>query len=126
MKIIIPQGEFSIKDVSHVTELLLALKDHAEICIWGHRDTSLNVLLNKTSALLIYFRFSGDHGFTSIDLVRDKNIKEDFLLNNGQVDEYPLNLLRTRQEGMEAIIYYFENAHMTPEIDWISEAKSTI
>ena len=107
------EGEF--------TNELGLINDPVEISISGHGTTSIIALLNSQSSFLTYFRFQDeDHGFHSFDLKRDPNIEEEFTLKNGQVDIYPLHYLRSREEGIEALKFYFKTGQMTPDVDWIS------
>ena len=127
MIVTIGKRELNIAYEDELTIELERLKELEEVSISGHGTTSILALFNAKSSFLLYFRFQdGDHGFQSIDLEQDRSKNEEFLLSNGQVDVYPLHVLRTRQEGIDALVYYFQTGHMSPEVDWISQAKGTI
>jgi len=63
---------------------LQRLNELEEVSVSGHGTTSILVLFNSQSSFLIYFRFQDeDHGFQSVDLERDRNKNEEFILSNG-------------------------------------------
>jgi hypothetical protein len=127
MIVIIGKRELNIENKEELVSELDRLNEIEEVSISGHGTTSMLILFNSQSSFLIYFRFQdGDHGFQSVDLGRDRNKNEEFILSNGQLDIYPLHFLRTRKEGIDAIIYYFQTGHMTPQIDWISQTRWTV
>jgi hypothetical protein len=127
MKLLFGNKEFHPDTATALLEILQQLKQHEEIWLSGHGETSLLVLLNAQSALALYFKSEdGDESFHTLDLSKDNTQQEEFLLCNGQADVYPQHFLRTREEGIAALVYYFNTGEMNPAIDWISQEEKLL
>lgn len=122
----IDDEEILIDDIQELKLQINKLKGFQEILISGHGETTMLILLNPLFALLSFFRYEGDHGFLAIKSLEKSEVTEEFILSNGQKDEYPKNILIEREIGILAIPYYFKSGQMLPEIDWISQQKWTV
>jgi hypothetical protein len=82
---------------------------------------SMCMLRNGQSAWLMYLRGSGDSGFRSCG-EPGRLGDENFVLNNGQVDEYPLSWCIDLEQCYKAIAYFYLNDGARPEcITWHEE-----
>jgi len=82
-------------------------------------EKSMFVLLNKKYALVVYFRYFGDSGYSSINKdINDRNKNEKFRLSNGQVDEYPIEKLVERGLAINVICEFINTGNMSDKIGW--------
>ncbi len=72
-----------LKEIEH--------REFNEIWISGHGQSNFSLLTNKNSAFVMYLREEGDSGFSSRSSQQDSIEYEEFMLSNGQLDEYPKN-----------------------------------
>jgi hypothetical protein len=126
MHLIINGNPHKLSSKIELIEHLKTLEALAEVSIAGYRKTALVALLNEGYAMLLYMRQSGDHGFHTLNIQGDRNREHSFRLSSGKVDNYPEHWLCSREEGLKAIIHYFDTGHMTPELDWISQRSWSV
>src|SRR4029453_14880055 len=90
--------------------------------IWLQRDTGqwLGVLINSSRAMLVYGRFEGDPGFSSRTSPEESESEElvEFVLSNGQHDDYPAFWTVSTEVALRAIVYLFTNGQPAPWITW--------
>jgi hypothetical protein len=84
---------------------------------------ALTMLTHDVRALLVYFRYSGDPGFTSRDPTYSgsKDAMLDFRLSNGQIDEYPAYWTVPIENALRALEYAFVHRARAPWVSWNDE-----
>ncbi len=85
-------------------------------------ERAMMALINGDWGWLMYLREEEDSGFSSRNPdykgTDDDGQMMDFLLSNGQLDQYPLSYVLPVEQVMKALIY-FEERHELPEfIAW--------
>jgi hypothetical protein len=71
---------------------------------------------------LLYLRnHDGDSGFRSNNKLGDENASEDFMLSNGQLDEYPETWIVSKDKIKTALLTYFDLGTMDENINWYEE-----
>jgi len=90
-----------------------------EIWISGFGDSSLTVLMNQDKAFVMYLRNEDDGGFNSLNSEIETDEMMDFLLSNGQMDEYPLNFLVDKEFAEKALLEYYKSGEMWNGIKWL-------
>lgn len=102
---------FDLVDAVPQFELWVSVPDGPSMCM----------LRNGQSAWLMYLRESGDSGFRSCGELGRLGV-ENFVLSNGQVDEYPLSWCIDVEQCYKAIAYFYVNDGAKPEwITWHEE-----
>ena len=84
---------------------------------------AVTMLTHDARALLFYFRYSGDPGFTSRDpaYAGPKDAMLDFRLSNGQIDEYPAYWTVPIEDALCALEYAFVHRARAPWVSWNDE-----
>jgi len=85
-------------------------------------ERAMMALINGDWGWLMYLREEGDSGFSSRNPdytgTDDDGKVMNFLLSNGQLDQYPLSYVLPVEQIMKALVY-FEKHHELPEfITW--------
>jgi len=121
IKFSINNTDFELKTEQSLNEKLTILKKNKfnEIWISGFAKSSLTVLTNSKKAFLMYLRNEDDAGFNSVSSENETDESMDFLLSNGQMDEYPLHFLVDIDLAEKAILKYYESGEMWNGIAWI-------
>jgi hypothetical protein len=90
--------------------------------VWLRRAdaTSLAILVNRRSAWLTYFRDDGGQSFSSrnADYAGPDDATMEFLLSNGQMDEYPVAYTIPTSEALRAAEHYFRTGERSPRVTW--------
>lgn len=90
--------------------------------IWLQHETGqwLGVLINRNRAMLIYGRFEGDPGFSSRSSPEENESEElvEFILSNGQRDEYRASWTVSTELALRGIVYLFTHGQPVPWITW--------
>jgi hypothetical protein len=83
-------------------------------------QAALYILTNGNRALLVYFRYEGDTGFSSRNPthVESQDAMLDFRLSNGQVDQYPTSWTVSIQDALRAAQHFFFHGEPAPWIVW--------
>jgi hypothetical protein len=115
------------KQSTTLAELIEIFKkyDHLEYLEYdlsGQGETSVFVLMNRKSALAVFFRYNGDSGFTTINRNGSAEIYQIFKLSNGQMDEYAENMLVDRDLGYDILKHYFTTGTLCEFVEWKEEA----
>lgn len=110
----------SVASRADLASLLANLEDRAgfELWIYARAGPSMCLLRNDQNAWLMYLRFEGDSGFTSIG---DETLDgmATFELSNGQIDEYPLSWCVPLPQAWQAIEQFFVDGGARPQaIAW--------
>ena len=127
MKVCLGNIEFEIENEEEFKNLGHQFNENEEVNIIGlENEPSITILINKSHAFLIFQRFTEDHGFHSLNENLNLLGFKEFILRNGQADEYPQKYLIDRKRGLDAFFYFLETRMMDPRIDWISQAIGTI
>jgi len=85
-----------------------------EYTLRGHDGTTILLLRNSTHSLAIYFKYNGDASFTTYNPKGTSVEMKDFILTNGQKDEYPTSFLVDNKDGLEILKFYLCNREHVP------------
>jgi hypothetical protein len=67
----------------------------------------------------MYLRFPTDSGFVSDSQSNNSNLV-DFIMANGQVDEYPLSWCIDKERAYKVLEYFYVNSgEQSPHIKWL-------
>ncbi|WP_100616449.1 hypothetical protein [Confluentibacter citreus] len=114
--------EIDINSELELTDLIKsgAKNDFNEICIYEKEKTALTILTNKikNKAFLMFQDLENEKCYTPLILENSSDLFVDFLLSNGQMDEYPSNWLVDIQLAEKAILEYYDNGQMWNGINW--------
>ena len=87
---------------------------------WLNNDEKESICLLKAQdhMFLMYLRYPGDSGFiTKGSDESDSSIE--FVLSNGQADEYPLSWCIDCESAYKGLAYFYENnGEQSPYIEW--------
>lgn len=121
IKFSINNADINIETERYLNKKLNTIRTNKynELCISGFGTSSLTVLINSKKAFLMYLRNEDDAGFNSMSSINDTEKTIDFLLSNGQMDQYPLHFLVNIDLAEKAILKYYKTGEMWQGIDWI-------
>src|SRR5262245_21214802 len=113
-------GEISIEALA---ARLTGLSDRARAEVWlDHDECSICLLKHDDRAMLMLLRFDGDSGLTSRASDDQDDIALDFMLSNGQRDEYPVGWTIPYGDARRALEYFWSHKDAAPFIAWSEEA----
>jgi hypothetical protein len=85
----------------------------------GNGKTSLLAVMNSRHTLCIYFRdMDGGESMHSFNPEGDKDKYDEFIISNGQRDEYSEDMLIDNRTAYEAIACYLESGKACDKIIW--------
>ncbi|WP_343565688.1 hypothetical protein [Sphingobacterium sp.] len=115
--------EFSITTLVELKTVVVQFHEteFVEYTLSGHDESSIILLKNSTHSFAIYLRFNGDAGYTTHNPKGTTSEMKDFILTNGQRDEYPTALLVDNKDGLEILQFYLLTGEMYPGIKWQEE-----
>ena len=117
--------EIEINSESELSSLMKSGMENefSEICFYEKDKTSLTVLTNKIEkkAFLMFQDLEEEISYVPIISKNPSELYVDFLLSNGQMDEYPKNWLVDFELAKKSIIEYFINRQMWNGINWNEE-----
>lgn len=92
----------------------------AEVWVETDDGQAMCALINEDCGWLLYLPKSGDAGFSSRNLAYDgpPEATMEFLLNNGQMDEYPLAWTLPIQEVQRALDHFKRERKPPSFITW--------
>jgi len=92
--------------------------ENVEAWIMSSSESSLCLLKKQDYTFLMYLRFPTDSGFVSDSQSNNSNSVE-FIMANGQVDEYPLSWCIDKEWAYKALAYFYVNSgEQSPHIKW--------
>jgi hypothetical protein len=96
----------------------------AEICVNHIGGRSLTVLVNGTNAWLMCLRYDGDAGFSSRnpDYAGEVNATTEYLLSNGQMDEYPTSWAYPTPRVLDVVAAFARHEHMPAWVEWHNDS----
>lgn len=94
---------------------------YQEYSMSGHGERSLLVLFNPQKAMAIYFNYPGDSGFSTNNPNGAEDVLQDFLLSNGQRDEYPESMLIDHRPAHDILRYYLLKGDRYADVVWVEE-----
>ncbi len=110
-----------IKELRKELELVCR-SQFADIWLWSNDDTAMAILRNNDRSMLTYISNYSNDQFASIChdplLINSKEVMIEFLLGNGQLDEYSLYLTIPTNEALLALEYFFNNGEKPPWLAW--------
>lgn len=120
MKLLLNKIENQIETLDELSEWFESIDSTENVEAWivSTEETSLCMLKNVKDVFLMYLRYPGDVGFVSGSQDVESEMTE-FLLANGQTDEYPLSWCIDKEMAYKAMVYFFVNAgDQSPHIAW--------
>jgi hypothetical protein len=101
-------------------------REHEFAEIWVDHDPfpSLCALLHRKSAWLMYLRYDGDAGFSSRNpgFRGHGDLPMQFMLSNGQVDEYPASWTYPAETAFEALVEFARDGRVPDSIVWFNDS----
>lgn len=87
-------------------------------------NAAMGTLINGERALLL-FEDEDDESFHAFNPGSDESRGEkvDFILSNGQRDEYPAQECLPVEEALRALIFFFEKGEKPDWIHWVSDSR---
>lgn len=115
--------EFSVITLAELQIVLAQCqeKSFVDYSFSGHGETTVLLLRNSTHSFAIYLKYEGDAGFTTYNAKGTSTEIQNFMLTNGQKDEYPTSLLVDNKDGLEILKFYLLTGEMYPGIEWREE-----
>ncbi|WP_299434706.1 hypothetical protein [uncultured Maribacter sp.] len=97
--------------------------EFSEICLYKNDKSSLTVLTNKIEkkVFLMFQDLEKDISYVPKISENSSELYVDFLLSNGQKDEYPANWLVDFELAKKSILEYYKNGQMWNGINWNEE-----
>lgn len=92
-----------------------------EYTLRGHDETAILLVRNSTQSLAIYLKYNGDLGFTTYNPKGTSLEMKEFILTNGQKDEYPTSFLVDNKDGLEILKFYLLTGEMYQGVEWREE-----
>jgi hypothetical protein len=90
--------------------------------IWEHKEDgrALCALIHGARGWLMHLKEPGDTGYSSRDLeyTGDPDAMMDFVLSNGQRDEYPVAWTLPLEVVERALAYFRETGERAPFVSW--------
>jgi hypothetical protein len=85
----------------------------------------LTALLNGDVGWLMYLRSADDAGFSSRNpaYLGDDDARIEYVLSNGQVDEYPAAWALPASEIFRALAYFHDHRKAPPFITWHNDSQ---
>ena len=120
MKLHLNKIESQIETVEELSEIFeyIDSTDNVEAWIVSTEESSICMLKNVNDVFLMYLRYPGDVGFVSGSQSVESEMTE-FLMANGQADEYPLSWCIDKEMAYKALAYFFVNSgDQSPHIAW--------
>lgn len=120
MKAHLNNKEYKLRTEEELSEYLEEVDstDNVEAWITSQSGSSICLLKAQDRTFLMYLRYLGDVGFVSHS---DSDVQEsiEFLMANGQADEYPLSWCIEKEWAYKALAYFFVNTgEQSPHINW--------
>jgi hypothetical protein len=119
-KITINDEEIAITDSVEIENYLSKLENmnSAEVRI-GFDERELCILINKERAFFMFLEDKDGTNYVSYDKNEAEHPAEDFLLSNGQLDEYPKNMTKPKKIIFEVAKQFWQNGERHNKINWI-------
>src|SRR5262249_1682272 len=101
---------------------------YREICEVAPDGQSLMALLNADLGWLMELRWPGDAGFSSRNPTYggDPDAKVEYVLGNGQRDEYPASWALPSSEVFRALAHFREHRSAPPFITWHNDSEDGV
>ncbi|KFF02809.1 hypothetical protein IX38_12625 [Chryseobacterium luteum] len=117
------EKKYSVTTLAQLDRIFKYSQDiqYVEFSFSGHHETAILLLKNLTYSFAIYLKFDEDTGFTTHNSKGKDDEMQDFVLTNGQKDEYPTSQLVDNKDGLEILKYYLLTGKMYPDIEWREE-----
>jgi hypothetical protein len=113
--------DIPVRSLAHLRSVLADTAEHPyrEVQLTSPAGPSLFMLRSHDRALLMFLREGGDAGFTSrADGAVPGPERREFLLSNGQRDEYPASWTVSVARAHEAFEHFFETGERPPFVLW--------
>jgi hypothetical protein len=120
IKLIINDKDKDLKTLTEVDNAILSIANlkSAEIWLEGYNEKKLCILLNETRAFFMYLD-EEESSYMVYDESESEDDYEDFLLSNGQLDEYPKAMTVDRNNINDAIKHYYNTGQRFKDMNWI-------
>ncbi len=96
----------------------LAVCEEADWSIEHNDGPILIVLLNPQRAFVMWMREEGDAGMHAVDPNADGSDSQEFVLSNGQVDEFSNFDTVSRELALDAVAHFLRARAPSPQLQW--------
>jgi hypothetical protein len=120
MKVHLNNKENEIRSELELSDFLDKIDSNRNVEAWimSPNSQSLCLLKSGNNTFLMYLRYPEDEGFVS-DSKLEISDTEEFILGNGQVDEFPLSWCIDKEWAYKAFAYFYVNeGEQSPHINW--------
>jgi hypothetical protein len=124
MQVLLDAQEMSVPTPKDLRQCLEQVRQQQFSELWlfaGDDGPSLAMLVNETSAWLMYLQNPDDSGFHSLNLSYHgpAELQMKFRLSNGQMDEYPVAWTLALEDAFDACEYFMTTqGGRSPAITW--------
>lgn len=124
IEINVNQDTYNISSSEELQELFIRLDriEYKEFYFRGNDDTSLIVLMNAQNSLCVYFADTqGGNSYHIHNPDGNPEKYDDFILSNGQRDEYEQTLLVDNKTAQETMLFYFTTGKQYEKVVWVPD-----
>jgi hypothetical protein len=99
----------------------LSLIEKGEIWMEGHDEKKICVLLNESRAFVMYLPDNGGDSYSVVDKDEPEDEFEEFVLSNGQEDEYPKTMTVDKDTMIKILEHYYKTGNQYQGVQWVEE-----
>ena len=120
MRITINDATRDIDSIADRNAFLSELKglSSAEIWLEGPEGSKLCILINASRCFVMHME-NEDEYYVTFDKNEEKDQYEDFVLANGQLDEYPKNMTVKKENLNSVVTHFFESQSRAESLSWV-------
>jgi hypothetical protein len=94
-----------------------------EIWLQGPSKQSICALINGNVGWLMYLRFEGDAGYSSRNPLETSEENIEYILSNGQRDEYPKKWAYPIDTLKAALFSFIDNGALPKQVEWHDDSQ---
>ena len=98
-------------------------EQYKEIWLKGPNEQSICALINGGVGWLMYLRFEGDAGYSSRNQFETSEENIEYILSNGQRDEYPKKWAYPTEILKEALFSFIDNGTLPKQVEWHDDSQ---
>lgn len=123
MELYINNNKYSVVSIPQLVAIIKQYESvvYKEISLFDDQ-TSLLVVMNKIHSLCVFFTdVNGGDSMHSFNPDGNNNNYDEFILSNGQRDEYSEDMLIDNEMAYQALYYYLEWGKAYDKITWVPD-----